>query len=213
MNTQQNNSNPINLSEAALIKQAQKGDQAAFMQLVESYHKRIFNIGLRMLGNPDDAADMAQETLLKIYRRLADFRGEAAFSTWVYRVAVNTCKDMLRSACRRKEITFTDFCGEDDDIVFNIPDYRNLPEHQYEEQLSAQRLRELIDALDPRFRIVILLREIGGLNYGEIAAAVNISEGTVKSRISRARAAMRKVFVQSGTGSSTASSDDTKGVS
>jgi len=209
-NTSQNQSQTIDI-EYALIKKAKNGDHDAFARLTEAYSQRIYNIGLRMLKSPEDAADMTQETLLKIYRHLPEFRGEASFSTWVYRVAVNTCKDMLRSACRRREIIFSDFSQEENDAMFEVADYSALPEQIYETKESSAYLRHLIDGLSPAFRVVMLLREIGGLSYQEIAAAVNISEGTVKSRINRARGAMKKEAERLGTLSDNASSVGARG--
>ena len=197
--------------ETALIKKAKNGDHDSFTRLTETYSQRIYNIGLRMLKNSEDAADLTQETLLKIYRHLPEFRGEASFSTWVYRITVNTCRDMLRSACRKKEIVFSDFNQEENDAVFEVADYSALPEKIYEEKENSAFIRYLIDGLNPGFRVVMLLREIGGLSYQEIAAAVNISEGTVKSRINRARGAMRKEAERMGTLSEKASSVEARG--
>jgi len=180
------------LSETELIQRGKDGDVAAFEQLAEAYSRRIYNIGLRMLGNGEDAADMAQETLLKIYRNLSRFRGDCSFSTWVYRIGVNTCRDMLRAAYRNRELNFSDF-GEDDQYRqdFEIADYSHIPEQAYLEQEDQRYLAELVSGLNPKYRLVAVLREISGLSYQEIADIANISVGTVKSRLNRARAAMR----------------------
>lgn len=179
-------------AERALIKRAKAGDEAAFRQLVDAYSKRIYNIGLRMLGNSEDAADMTQEALIKIYRSLPGFRGDAAFSTWVYRISLNTCRDALRTAYRRHERVFSDF-GEDDtaNADFDVADYSAMPENLYIEGEETRFLLRLIDGLSPKYRLVVTMREISGLSYQEIADAANLSVGTVKSRLNRARAAMR----------------------
>jgi RNA polymerase sigma-70 factor, ECF subfamily len=179
------------LTEPELIKRAKAGDEECFAGLAEAYSGRIYNTGLRMLGNNEDAADMTQEVLLKIYRHLGNFRGDSAFSTWVYRITVNSCRDFLRTAYRRKELIFTDF-GEDGESEedFHIADFSAIPEAVYLQNECENYLAELINGLSPKYRIVIVLREISGLSYQEIAAAVDISIGTVKSRISRARAAL-----------------------
>lgn len=183
--------NNIPETDFALIKRAKSGDESAFAELVEPYGKRIYNIGIRMLGNSEDAADMTQEVLLKIYRYLGGFRGDSAFSTWIYRITVNTCRDYLRAAYRKQEINFSDF-GEDTDLAgeFEIADVSSIPETVYLEGEGRDYLLSLISGLNPKYRIVIVMREISGLSYQEIADAVNISIGTVKSRISRARAAL-----------------------
>lgn len=178
-------------AEQELIDRARSGDTAAFEQLAAAYSRRIYNIGLRMLNNNEDAADMTQETLLKVFRNLPRFRGESSFSTWVYRISVNTCRDMLRSAYRKRERIFSDFGEEDGEAAeFEIADYSAIPEQAYLEEESRRYLVSLIDGLNPKYRVVTVLREVAGLSYQEIAAAVNISVGTVKSRLNRARAAM-----------------------
>ncbi len=180
------------LPETELIRLSQAGDPAAFDRLAEAYSRRIYNIGLRMLGNREDAADMAQETLLKVYRNLPRFRGDSSFSTWVYRIGVNTCRDMLRAAYRRREMSFSDF-GEDDQSQqdFEIADYSQMPEQVFLEQEGQRYLTALLNGLTPKYRLVAVLRELSGLSYQEIADIANISVGTVKSRLNRARAAMR----------------------
>lgn len=181
------------LAERQLIDGAKKGDHAAFNQLMAAYSRSIFNIGLQMLGDREDAADMTQETMLKVYRALPRFRGDCAFSTWVYRIMVNTCRDHLRAASRRQELPFSDF-GEDgeDQQVFQVSDDSAQPERLYIEGEEEAYLRDLIGGLKPAYRLVATLRELGGLSYQEIAEAGQMDLGTVKSRLSRARAAMRK---------------------
>ncbi|MBQ6808812.1 MAG: sigma-70 family RNA polymerase sigma factor [Firmicutes bacterium] len=178
--------------EMELIKKSRNGDTAAFSELVAPYSKRIYNIGLKMLNNREDAADMAQDVLLKIFRNLNRFRGDAAFSTWVYRISVNTCRDILRSSYRQHERLFTDFGEENEQPEYEVADYSALPEQLYEDRESNAYLLALIRGLTPKYRIVMVLREVSGLSYQEIADAVNISVGTVKSRLNRARAAMRE---------------------
>ncbi|MDO4582195.1 MAG: sigma-70 family RNA polymerase sigma factor [Bacillota bacterium] len=184
---------PAELPEEVLIRRAAEGDIVAFEYLLAAHQRRIYNIGLRMLGNAEDAADMTQEVLLKIYRSLPSFRGDAAFSTWVYRISVNTCRDMLRSAYKRRERIFSDFSSaDDDDREIDVADYSALPDAQMLDREDDRYLLELINGLTPKYRIVMVLREISGLGYAEIAESAGISIGTVKSRINRARAVMRK---------------------
>ena len=184
--------------EHTLIKRSRVGDTAAFEELIAPYSKRIYNIGLKMLCNSDDAADMAQEVLLKIYHNLNRFRGDSAFSTWVYRISVNTCRDMLRSSYRQHERLFTDFTEENEHNEFEVADYSAMPEELYLEGECGEYLLALIQGLSPKYRIVTVLREVSGLSYQEIAEAVNISVGTVKSRLNRARAAMRERAIADG---------------
>lgn len=151
------------LAERELIKKAKAGDNAAFRQLVDAYSKRIYNIGLKMLGNSEDAADMTQETLLKIYRNLGGFRGDSAFSTWVYRISVNTCRDALRAVYRRHERVFSGFGEEEAEDGFpEVADYSALPEIIYIEGEEMRYLQRLIDGLTPKYRLVVTLRELSG---------------------------------------------------
>ncbi len=185
-------------NEQELIKRTKAGDTEAFTLLVEKYSKRIYNIGLRMLGKNEDAADMTQEVLIKIYRYLGNFRGDSAFSTWVYRISVNSCCDLLRCSYRKKEIMFSDF-GDDNESapVFEVKDTAAGPEQIYLETEENTQLLDLVQTLNPKYRIVIVLREVAGLSYQEIADSVGISIGTVKSRLSRARLALaEKIYAE-----------------
>ncbi|MBR5430218.1 MAG: sigma-70 family RNA polymerase sigma factor [Firmicutes bacterium] len=184
---------PAVLRERQLIDRAKKGDPSAFNELMEAYSRTVFNIGLQMLHDRDDASDMTQETMIKVYRALPRFRGDAAFSTWVYRIMVNTCRDFLRSAARRRETPFSDF-GEEDDgrPLLEAVDDSAQPERLYLEAESEEYLLSLIRRLRPEYRLVLTMRELGGLSYQEIAEAGDLSVGTVKSRLNRARAALRE---------------------
>ena len=180
--------------ERLLIKRSQKGDTAAFEELALAYQKTIFNIAARMLGNAEDAADMTQETLLKIYRALPKFRGDSAFSTWVYRITVNTCRDMLRRNLKHPEALLLDFSGDDGDEsnYREVADHSAIPEDILVAKESDEYLNALIDGLSPKYRLIIIMREISGLGYQEIADAAGISLGTVKSRLARARQCLRE---------------------
>jgi len=179
--------------ERLLIKRSLKGDAAAFEELALIYQQRIYNIAIKVLNHAEDAADATQEALLKMYRALPKFRGEAAFSTWVYRITVNTCRDMLRRGYRQKEGLPLDFGeGNDDEASRDVADYSSIPEEILLERETEQYLQALISGLTPKYSLVVTLREISGLGYGEIADTLDISVGTVKSRLSRARQCMRE---------------------
>lgn len=180
-------------SEEVLIKRSKKGDMAAFEELITPHQQRIYNLAYRMVGNPHDASDIAQEAIIKIYRGLGGFRGEAAFSTWVYRITTNACRDLLIKNNHRRESSLNEYIlTEEGEISKEIADYSALPEHGYLEQERAAYLQKLILALPEEYRIALVLREIQGLSYLEIQAALNISLGTVKSRISRGRQALKR---------------------
>ena len=182
------------IEEKQWIALGRAGDIEAFEKLVVRYQTRIYHIGLRMLQQEEDAADMTQEVLLKIYRSLPSFRGDASFSTWVYRIAVNTCYDFLRRNAKRKEDSLSDlFCeGEAAESEWEVADYSALPEQLLVDWESEQYLLYLLDGLSPKYRLVMMLREVVGLSYQEIAEATQLSLGTIKSRLNRARKAMRQ---------------------
>ena len=184
--------------EQWLIKRSRKGDAAAFEELALAYRQRIYNIALRMLSNTEDAADVTQEALLKMYRSLPFYRADAAFSTWVYRITVNACHDMLRRAYKQKEGLSLDFFGDtkEEDSPREVADYSAIPEEILLEKETEAYLQALIAGLTPRYRLVVTLREISGLGYQEIAEAVGLSLGTVKSRLNRARKCMQEKLLR-----------------
>ncbi|MCL1817003.1 MAG: sigma-70 family RNA polymerase sigma factor [Clostridiales bacterium] len=184
----------IKKREQILIKRSLKGDATAFEELALIYQQRIYNIALRVLNQAEDAADVTQEVLLKLYRSLPKFRADAAFSTWVYRITVNACRDIMRSGFKQKEGLLLDFgdSTEQEDLRREVADYTSIPENIFIEQETEQYLWALISSLSPKYRLVITLREISGLSYQEISDAVSISLGTVKSRINRARKSMQE---------------------
>lgn len=166
------------------LKRFKNGDISAFEELVLNYQDRIYNLCLYMLGNKHDAEDAAQDTFLKAYRGLNDFKPNASLYTWLYRIAVNTCidykrKPLLESLFRRSDT------GEE--VVIEHPSDSPSPEKNYESKQIQNALQEALRKLSPKLRAVIVLKEMEGLSYEEIADTLDISTGTVKSRISRAR--------------------------
>lgn len=168
-----------------LINRCKGGDQAAFGEIVGRYQDRIYNLCAHLLGNSSEAEDMAQATFLKAYRHLGNFQPHAALYTWLYRIAVNTCLDHLRRPFLASIFSRSPITGEE--IILDHPSSAPSPEKNLENRQLQMALRQALSKLSPKLRAVIVLKELEGLAYEEIAATLEISLGTVKSRISRAR--------------------------
>ena len=185
--------------EWELVQRARQGDEASFAALVEQNQGRIYNLALRMTGSPEDAADLCQEAFLNAWRGLGKFQGESSFATWLYRLTTNVCIDFLRREKRRHELSMTvSLDDEAEDRQAQLPDERFSPHLEAERQERRDALRAGLAALSEEHRRVLILRELEGLSYGEIAALLGLEEGTVKSRIARARLALRNYLVKQG---------------
>jgi RNA polymerase sigma-70 factor (ECF subfamily) len=171
-----------------LVAMSKAGDIKAFEELVCRYERKTYTIAYRMMGNYEDANDLAQEAFLRAFQSINTFRGESSFSTWLCRIVTNVCRDELRKRYRisieslDKEVSFGDW-----EIKKQIPASDPGPDEIYEQRELQLELQELIATLAPEFRLTLVLREIQGLTYEEIAEQLECSLGTVKSRISRAR--------------------------
>ena len=184
--------------EAQIVRKVLQGDVNAFEKLVTEYEKAVYAIAQRMTGNAEDAADMTQETFIKAYNSLQSFRGDSKFSVWLYRIANNVCLDFLRSRNRRPAVSLS---AEDDDgeeTQLDIADESQSPELLLERSLTRDAVRRGLDTLPPDYRQILLLREIQGLSYEEIASALGIESGTVKSRIFRARKRLCTFLIEDG---------------
>lgn len=185
--------------EIKIIERVLSGDSDAFETLVLENQKNVFNLALKMTSNEQDALDISQEAFIKAYTHLGDFKGGSRFSVWLYRLTYNLCIDFLRKSRRAAVIPlkFTDADGEEIDM--ELPDLRYLPDTELEKKELHRALNEAIDALSPERRQVIILREITGLSYAEIAQVLGINEGSVKSRLSRARCQLANILMTNGT--------------
>ncbi len=173
--------------ELALVRLVQGGELDAFEALVRAHEKTVYNLALRMTGNPQDAEDMAQEAFLKAYRSLPEFRGESKFSVWLYRIVSNVCLDHLRKQSRRPSSSLTVEDDDGEEQQFEVPDESASPEKLLEQKLMREAVQRGLNELPDEQRQILLLREIRGLSYEEIGEALGLEAGTVKSRIFRAR--------------------------
>jgi RNA polymerase sigma-70 factor (ECF subfamily) len=180
-------------ADQLLVDRVKSGDQQAFNLLVRKYERKVVRLISRLVRDPSEVEDVAQEAFIKAYRALPQFRGDSAFYTWLYRIAVNTAKNYLVAQGRRP-IPLSDTLSEDEDgESFGREDVvsdNHTPEAELLSRQIAETVNRAIEALPQDLRTAVTLREIEGLSYEEIAEAMNCPIGTVRSRIFRAREAI-----------------------
>lgn len=183
------------MEEHTLVKKAQRGDHDAFALLLERYETQVYHQALRMVTNPEDAADMTQEAFLKAWQGLPTFQGDSAFSTWLYRLTNNVCIDFLRREKKRRG----DLSLDDEDRDIAPPqDPAPTPHQVLEQRENRAAVLQGLANLSEEHRQVLVLREINGLSYEEIGQVLGLTAGTVKSRIARARIALAKFLRKTG---------------
>lgn len=194
-------------TETQWVEAARRGDQDAFEQLVRLYEKRVYALTLRMCGNPEDAAEAAQEAFLSAWQGLGFFRQESSFSTWLYRLASNACVDLLRREGRRKSAAGPSL--DDESLGFDVPDTAPGPQSALERSELRAQIEEGLRHLTPEHRQVLILREMHQLSYDEISETLEVDVGTVKSRISRGRKQLRNFLLKTGNFPAPPASKDT----
>lgn len=178
------------MDEDKIVQRARRGDAAAFEQLVTAYRDRVYRLALRLCGNEADADEAAQDAFLAAWRGLPNFRGESKFSTWLYQLVNHAAIDLLRREKRQVA------AGDIDEV--DTPDTAPSPHHMAERNEQRQAVREAVLALPEEQRQVVVLRFMEELSYEEIGAALHLPTGTVKSRLNRAKAALREILSQKG---------------
>lgn len=182
-------------NDRILLEKAKSGDINAFEKLVEAYQKKIYNICLRMIGNADDAYDLAQEVLIRIYKSINGFKEQSSLSTWVYRITTNVCLDEIRKRKLKRTVSLDqDIRLDDSEIKREIVSDDPPPDELAEKKEIKKTVASAINLLNEEHRTVIVLRDIQGFSYEEIAKITNCPEGTVKSRINRARQALKIIL-------------------
>lgn len=184
---------PMKNDDRTLAQRAGRGDQEAFAQLVERYTGLVYSLAVQRVGNHHDAEDVAQTVFLKAWKALPGFRGDAAFSTWLYRMTANAATDLLRQRGRRE----TPLSLDDPDLPQTAHPGPG-PVERAQEAERREALADAVDALPEQARAILLLRELEGLSYEEIAAALDLPMGTVRSRLARARKALAKTLRDQG---------------
>ena len=189
-----------------LARAAAKGDIDAFETLLGLYQNKVYGLALRMCGSEEDAWDVAQEAFLAAWRALPGFRGESGFSTWLYRLTANAAIDCLRREKKRRgELSI-----EGGELPLSLPDAGPSPQEAAEGGELRAAVNAALARLTDQHRTVLILRELQELSYEEIAGALGLDLGTVKSRISRARKALRKILLEDGNLSGYLPSKDTE---
>ncbi len=189
------------MSERRLIRRLKDREEAAFTELVLRYQGQMFNLCFRMLGNAAEAEDIAQEVFVKAFQAIGSFRGDSAIGTWLYRIAVNLCKNRLKYLSRR---AYGRSAGLDDvpEGAFgrSVAAGRTVgepaagPEASLVGARAESRIQRALGAVSEEYRALLVLRDIQGLSYAEVVHITGLAEGTVKSRLHRARAALKRAY-------------------
>jgi RNA polymerase sigma-70 factor (ECF subfamily) len=180
----------VEQSDLELVKRAQRGERAAFDLLVLRYQHKVVKLVARLLRDPAEAEDVAQEAFVKAYRALGSFRGDSAFYTWLYRIAVNTARNSIASRQRRPLDYEADLSENEQSAVESRMRHTDTPEANVLSEEIHRTVNRAVEELPEDLRTAIILREVEGLSYEEIAQAMDCPVGTVRSRIFRAREAI-----------------------
>ncbi len=186
----------IERDDTALIQAFQADEEEAFDKLVIKHKNRVFNLCYRFVGSYEEADDCAQETFVKVYRSLKKFKFKSAFSTWLYAITVNTCKNKLSSLeyrYKKKMVRLDGPKGGEDGVYrVEVQDESMSPRVEIERKEKKGLIQKAIDSLPEQQKVVVVLRDIEGLSYEEIAGATGFKPGTVKSKLARARQQLRE---------------------
>ena len=178
------------MNELLLISRARGGDREAFGELVEQYRDNVYRLAYRMCGNAYDADEAAQEAFVAAWRALPNFRGDAKFSTWLYRLTTNAAIDVMRREKRHQTVG--------DGEMIDLADDADSPQETVERTEQQEAVQKALATLSEEYREVLLLRYMEELDYAEIAEVLQLPSGTVKSRINRAKAALKTALLKSG---------------
>jgi len=181
--------------ERSLLRRLRDRDERAFRELVDDHRDRVFNITYRMLGNRHEAEDVAQEVFITVFKTIETFREESKFSTWLYRVTVNHCKNRIKYLARRHDRDrdeLDETSQQQNGAVTGAPARAKHPDKALESAQMEKLLQEAIASLDDDQRAVVILRDVEDLSIEEICEITGLPDGTVKSRLHRARLVLRK---------------------
>ena len=174
------------------LSAAKQNNKRAWEKLVKENESLVYHIAYRMMQNEEEAKDVSQEIFIKVYRNLQKFDEKSAFSTWIYRIAVNTCIDALRKKKGKEVVSWEEQTQHQKE---NVTDTTETPEEVYLQKEKQLQIIDMIQNLSPEHKAVLLMRDMEDMTYGEIAECLSVSLGTVKSRIARAREQFKKDFL------------------
>ena len=174
------------------LSAAKQNNKRAWEKLVRENESLVYHIAYRMMQNEEEAKDISQEIFIKVYRNLQKFDEKSAFSTWIYRIAVNTCIDALRKKKGKEVVSWEEQTQHQKE---NVTDTTETPEEVYLQKEKQLQIIDMIQNLSPEHKAVLLMRDMEDMTYGEIAECLSVSLGTVKSRIARAREQFKKEFL------------------
>lgn len=185
--------------ESRLVRRLKQRDETAFRELIRTYQTDVFNLVFRMLANKEEAEDLAQEVFVTVFKAIDGFRGDSKLSTWLYRIAVNHCKNRFKYLARRQynaqqpldEVSERAMTGRDGGATVTLQAQISRPDRMMEGLQLEQAIQQEIAGLDQDQRMLIILRDVQGLSYQEIASIAQLPEGTVKSRLHRARMTLK----------------------
>lgn len=184
--------------ERRWVESAQKGDTESFERIVIAYQQRVFNLAFRLLGDREEAEDLTQEVFLNVFKHLSSFRGDAQFSTWIYQVTINHCRNRFKYLKRRFHHTTESMDdplqGGEGDIERELPDEADIPEDALYRRQLQKLVQVAVQRLRPDYREIIVLRDIQELSYQEISEVLGLPEGTIKSRLHRARWELKELL-------------------
>lgn len=184
-------------NEARLVKKAKQGDMRAFEELILQHEKIVYNVALRMMNHSEDAKDISQEVFLKAYRNIGNFDERSQFSTWIYRITANTCIDEMRKRKGKQSFSLEEELeNEEGSMQRQVADEGETPEESMLREEQKSEILQALESLSPEHKAAVILRDIKGLSYEEITEILELTLGTVKSRISRGRNQLKQEILK-----------------
>lgn len=178
-----------------IFRNAVRGDMQSFEMIVTAYERLVYSVAIRLLKNPEDAKDASQDVFIKVYKNLEKCKGIDVLKSWICAITNNTCIDIIRKQKRQPTLSLDEqFETEEGSFVFETPSDEKTPEQQFIEDEGYEMLKKAIENLPLDYRSVLILRDIHNLSYTEVAKTANVNIGTVKSRLARGRAMLRKMY-------------------